>query len=518
LRATVAVGITALSFTVAVGVGHLAAAVISPVSSPYPAVADAVVRFAPAGLVEFGKSLSAPGLPAGQADKAGLLLGVGAVLAVIAVLVGLGSRRSDRLGRRAVVMVGLLGVFAVVTSPTFGQIDLVAPIVAIAAGRRAFRYLHAVASTPAAETEQEPARSSTSPVGRRGLLASAAAVGAGAAGAGLAGCFLGAGDGSDLRAAVAYRLRPIRPAPPIPLGAAFASQGTPTFLTPNQDFYRIDTALRVPIKSAANWSMKVHGMVVRPLTIRYEDLLRRPLVERTITMSCVSNTVGGGLISTANFIGVPLRDLLLEAGVSPEADQLFSTSLDGFTAGTPLDVILEPDRGALLALGMNGEPLPVEHGFPVRMVVPGLYGYVSATKWLADLDVTTFAARQSYWLQRGWAQRAPIKTESRIDRPRVSAVVPAGRFVSAGVAWAQHRGIRTVEVQLDDAPWRPARLSTQVNTDTWRMWLAELDVAPGEHTLRVRATDGRGEQQTVHTAAPVPDGASGYHTIHFSAR
>jgi len=275
---------------------------------------------------------------------------------------------------------------------------------------------------------------------------------------------------------------------------------------PNDQFYRIDTALRLPAKAATDWSMKVHGLVERELTVTYQDLLNRPLIERPVTLTCVSNEVGGNLISTANFIGVSLRDLLLEAGVHPEANQLFSTSLDGFTAGTPTEVVMEPDRGAMLALGMNSAPLPLEHGYPVRMVVPGLYGYVSATKWLADLELTTFDAKQSYWLQRGWAQLAPIKTQSRIDRPRSGGSVAAGQVTAAGIAWAQHRGIAGVQVRLDGGPWQPARLSTEVGADTWRMWLVELTVPPGHHTLECRATDTTGVTQTEVEAPPVPDG------------
>jgi hypothetical protein len=234
-------------------------------------------------------------------------------------------------------------------------------------------------------------------------------------------------------------------------------------------------------------------------------------------MTCVSNPVGGDLISTANFIGVELRDILLEAGIQPGAEQLFSTSIDGWTAGTPVDVVLEPDRGALLAIGMNGEPLPPEHGFPVRMVVPGLYGFVSATKWITDMEVTTFGAAQAYWLQRGWSQRAPIKTQTRIDFPRGFGSVPAGRVTVAGIAWAQHTGVDRVEVRMDGGPWQQAELSTEVSADTWRMWTAEFQLAPGSHTVQTRATDRRGVVQTETRADPVPDGATGWPAVIFTA-
>jgi DMSO/TMAO reductase YedYZ molybdopterin-dependent catalytic subunit len=550
-----------LAFGAALGVGHLVAGVVSPLSSPYQAVADAVVRIAPPALVEFGKSLTLPGLPVGRADKFGLLLGVGVVVLAVAVLAGLASRRSARPGRRVVIVLGLLGLAAVVSSPVFTLPDVVAPLASLGAGLWAFRWLHekamaltvdraaAVRARPdTTTTTPPPAASSTAPpdggspgsnpgeadrsdeghpdgspggaaeLSRRRLLVSSAAVGAGAAGAGIGGYLLGAGvDVAQSQSAVATQLRPASPAAPIPAGADFAAQGTPTFLTANRDFYRIDTALRLPAKAAADWSMKVHGMVDRELTISYQDLLNRPLIERSLTLTCVSNEVGGDLISTANFTGVSLRDLLLEAGVRPGAEQLFSTSLDGFTAGTPTDVVMEPDRGAMLALGMNSAPLPLEHGYPVRMVVPGLYGYVSATKWLADLELTTFDAKQAYWLQRGWAQLAPIKTQSRIDRPRSGDSVPAGRVTVAGIAWAQHRGIAKVEVRVDAGPWQEAQLSTEVSADTWRMWRADLTVPPGGHTVECRATDTTGETQTAVPAPPVPDGATGWPSIELNA-
>jgi hypothetical protein len=257
-------------------------------------------------------------------------------------------------------------------------------------------------------------------------------------------------------------------------------------------------------------------MVDRELTLSFADLLARPLVERTITMLCVSNPVGGPYVSTTNFIGVDLREVLLEAGVSPDADQVFSTSSDGWTAGTPTEVLLEPDRGALLAIGMNGEALPPEHGFPVRMVVPGLYGYVSATKWVTDIEVTTFAERQAYWLQRGWSEKGPIKTGSRIDVPRSPGVSP-GRLTVAGAAWSQPIGISAVEVRLDRGPWQPADLATEVGGDTWRMWRAEIDVPPGAHTLQARAFDANGVPQTPDVRDVVPDGATGYPTVDLTA-
>jgi DMSO/TMAO reductase YedYZ molybdopterin-dependent catalytic subunit len=268
--------------------------------------------------------------------------------------------------------------------------------------------------------------------------------------------------------------------------------------------------------TASDWQLHIHGMVDKEINLSFADLMARPLVERTITLLCVSNEVGGPYISTTNFIGVDLRQILLEAGVSPDAEMVLSTSSDGWTCGTPTDVLLEPDRGALLAVGMNGEALPAEHGFPVRMVVPGLYGYVSATKWVVDMEVTTFDRRESYWVQRGWAEQAPIKTESRIDVPSRDTVA-AGPLVVAGAAWSQPVGIAKVEVRMDAGAWQEAELATEVNPVTWRMWRTTFDVPPGTHLFQVRATDHNGNTQTEQVRDVVPDGATGWHTIRVSA-
>jgi DMSO/TMAO reductase YedYZ molybdopterin-dependent catalytic subunit len=299
--------------------------------------------------------------------------------------------------------------------------------------------------------------------------------------------------------------------PPVPSlpGADVADLG---YVTPNDRFYRIDTALVVPRIDPAEWTLTIHGRVRNPIRLTFDDLLRRPMVERYVTLSCVSNEVGGDLIGNAKWLGVPIQALLDEADPEEGADQVVSRSVDGFTAGTPTKV-LRDGRDALLAVAMNGEPLPVQHGFPVRMVVPGLYGYVSATKWLAELELTTFADFDAYWIPRGWAQQAPIKTQSRIDRPRSGETVPAGEVVVAGVAWAQHRGIDRVEVRVDGAEWQEATLAETASIDTWRLWSWRWAAEPGEHTLEVRATDSTGEVQTSEIAPPAPDGATGWHGI-----
>jgi DMSO/TMAO reductase YedYZ molybdopterin-dependent catalytic subunit len=494
-----------LAVGAASGFGHLVAGVTSPASSPFLAVGDTVIRFSPQFLTEFAKSTF------GLADKPILLAGMAVVIAVVAAVAGLASRRRSGPGLVVVAALGVLGLAAVVFAPVFTPWDLVAPVVALAVGLVVFAGLHALATRTHRGGSAHGGGDAGAGLPRRAVLVgSAAAVAVASLGAGLGGLLLSGVSNSRQRVTEQLaRLRPAERAPAIPAGSAFPELGTPTFITPNPDFYRIDVALRVPAQRAQDWTMPIHGMVDNPYTLTFDDLLTRPLVERTITMTCVSNPVGGDLISTANFIGVELRDLLLEAGVRPGADQIYSTSIDGWYTGTPTDVLLEPGRGALLAIGMNGEALPPEHGFPVRMVVPGLYGYVSATKWIVDMEATTFDAKPGYWLERGWAQKAPIKTQSRIDTPRGFATVPAGRVTVAGIAWSQPVGIRRVEVRMDGGPWREAELSTEVSGDTWRMWRTGFDLAPGSHTVQTRATDRNGITQVEQRADPIPDGASG---------
>ena len=288
--------------------------------------------------------------------------------------------------------------------------------------------------------------------------------------------------------------------------------GITSYVTPNGQFYRIDTAFTFPGTTAENWTLKIHGAVDNPIEISYADLIKRPMVERMITLTCVSNEVGGELAGNATWQGVRIADLLAEAKPRAEADCVLSTSAqDGFTVTTPITALTD-GRDALLAVKMNGEPLPVAHGFPVRMVVPGLYGYVSATKWVVDMEITSFDEVSSFWTDRGWSAQAPIKTASRIDVPAAFAAIKTGRTAVAGVAWAQHRGIKAVQVQVDDGEWQEARMSTPVSDDTWRQWVYEWDATSGQHTLRVRAVDGKGELQTGTRQEVMPDGATGWHS------
>ncbi|MEV6359703.1 molybdopterin-dependent oxidoreductase [Nocardia asteroides] len=349
--------------------------------------------------------------------------------------------------------------------------------------------------------------------GRRRVLGGIAATGVFALGAGLAGRLLGGArtDVSAERATVTLP-RPVAPLPALPAEADLRVPGLTPFLTPNSEFYRIDTALVVPQLSTDAWELRIHGLVAREIRLTWDDLARRTPVERLVTLACVSNPVNGDLIGNARWLGYRLDELLAEAGPLPEADMVLSRSTDGWTAGTPLAALTD-GRDALLAVGMNGEPLPVRHGYPARLVVPGLYGYVSATKWVTELEVTRFDRVTAYWTRRGWSALGPIKTGTRIDTPRGRGRIPQGRTTIAGVAWAQHRGITGVEVQVDDGPWRQARLSTEVTIDTWRQWVYDWDATSGQHTIRARAIDDTGTPQTAIQQDVVPDGATGYPTL-----
>ena len=295
--------------------------------------------------------------------------------------------------------------------------------------------------------------------------------------------------------------------PPLPASVQAPVPGMTPFITPNADFYRIDTAVIVPQVTAEEWTLSFDGMVRRPFTITYAELLEMPMVERDVTIMCVSNPIGGDLIGTARWLGTPLLPLLERAGIEPGADQLFSISIDGWTCSTPLDGLAE--REPLLAIAMNGEPLPIEHGFPVRMIIPGLYGFISATKWVTQITATTYAADPAYWTVRGWATDAPVLTGSRIDLPDGSLSV--GQTAIGGVAWAMDGdGISRVEVSIDDGPWQDAQLAEQPNPRTWRQWWLGWEATPGRHSIAVRATNGLGETQTSEVAEVVPSGATGY--------
>ncbi|BDZ64608.1 molybdopterin-dependent oxidoreductase [Agromyces mangrovi Wang et al. 2018] len=370
-----------------------------------------------------------------------------------------------------------------------------------------------------AATDAAPAEASARPsvpadapqaMARRSFfrVAAIASVGAVLAGAGAA--VLRAGTSTIGAVREALRLPAPRSRVAVPAAAELDIPGLGPLITPNADFYRVDTALSVPTVDPSTWRLSIDGLVEQRVELGFDDLVAMGLDEYAITLTCVSNEVGGELVGNAVWLGVPVRDVLRLARPRAGADMVLSRSVDGFTASTPLSSLTDDGLDAILAVGMNGEPLPLEHGFPVRMVVPGLYGYVSATKWLTELRVTTFADDEAYWTPRGYSARAPIKFSSRVDTPKLGTSVPAGRVPIAGVAWAQTVGIERVEVRIDDGEWQEARLAEAINADTWVQWVLEWDAEPGTHYLTVRATDRAGRLQIEEPAPIAPDGSTGW--------
>lgn len=487
-----------LAAMAALAAAELVAALLGGAGSPITAIGNTVIDLAPPVLKDWAVEVL------GTADKPALIGGVLVVLALVAAVTGMLAVRRFWLGAAGVVLLGLVGLAAALADTGAGNAGTLLPsAVAIMTGLAVLQRLVGSLGRPAA-TAAGPER--------RSFLRAAGAVGAlTLAGGGVARWLV-------TRASAAAAPSTVRlPAadeslPPLPDGASLSVEGLSPLVTPNDRFYRIDTALRVPTIAVDEWRLSVSGMVDNPMNLTYHQLRAYEMVEADITLACVSNEVGGRLVGNARWLGVRLADVLSDAMVRDGADQLVGRAVDGFTAGAPLEAVLD-GRDALIAIGMNGEPLPSEHGFPARIVVPGLYGYVSATKWLAELEVTTFDAFDAYWVPRGWAEMAPIKTQSRIDVPRRGAHVTVGPVSVAGVAWAQTRGIAAVEVQVDDGPWEQARLSEAVSRDAWRQWVYEWQAAEGRHQLRVRATDGTGETQTEERVPPRPDGATGWHTI-----
>jgi DMSO/TMAO reductase YedYZ molybdopterin-dependent catalytic subunit len=496
-----------LSVAAGLALGHLVGGLVSPTASPFLAVGGTAIDLTPAWLKDFAIRTF------GSYDKVVLLLGMAVVIALIGVAAGLLSRRSRTPGLILILLLGGVAAVAVLTRPQAGALDVLAPMAALIASSATFVVLHGWSLASGGQ----PADAAAVGVPRRTLLAGSAAVAAGAGIAAAGGQLLARRGGVEASRAAIGRIVPTVAAPPIPAGADFAAEGSPTFITPNRGFYRVDVNLALPKLRAEDWRLRVHGMVDRELTLDWADLTARPLVERTVTMTCVSNEIGGPYLSTANFTGVLLADILAEAGMQRGADQVLTTSVDGWTCGSPAAVLADPGRRAMLVIGMNREPLPIEHGFPVRMLVPGLYGFVSGTKWITDIELTTFDAKRAYWVQRGWGQRAPIKTMSRIDSPGSFARVRPDTSIT-GIAWAQTKGIERVEVRVDRGEWRPAELSTEVNVDTWRMFRLPGRWAPGSHVAEVRATDKTGYTQTADRVAPIPDGASGWHSVQFTVR
>jgi DMSO/TMAO reductase YedYZ molybdopterin-dependent catalytic subunit len=355
---------------------------------------------------------------------------------------------------------------------------------------------------------------------RRALLQAGGAIAVGSVFAGTIGRMLLEGQAAPAPAPVGGL--PVAPVPAdLPAGADIAtadltSGGLTPIVVPNADFYRIDTAFIPPTVDRATWKLRVFGLVDREVTLTYDELVALPIIEQYVTIACVSNEVGGNLVGNAKWTGVPLRTVLDMAGVQSSADQLVGRSVDGFTVGMPVEWVMDQSRVPMIAVEMNGEALPREHGYPARLIVPGLYGYVSATKWVTELELTRFDQFEAFWVPRGWAAKAPILTQSRIDVPQDGASVKAGHVAVAGVAWAPDRGINTVEVRIDGGDWVAAKLSTPISKATWVQWLYDWTAASGNHLIEVRATDGTGDIQTDAETPPAPDGARGHHTIQVS--
>ncbi len=522
---------------VALGVAQIVAALLSsPIGEPVAAVGELSIDHTPGAVKDFAIR------EFGSNDKTVLVWGIRAVLIIFAAVIGILAVRKLWQGMCGLAVFGAIGVYAALSQPSATATDALPSLVGAGVATFALSYFSHRAAPPAsARARAQPGFASpglperTQPSGpawrpvdtggrgrtelvpdRRGFLLGSVAV----AGISLATYAAGSWLAESRDVGTIQRALKLPPpaiaAQPLPPGANLKIPGLSSFITPNSSFYRVDTAIVLPEIAPASWQLRIHGMVDKELTLTFDDLIRRPLIEDYITLCCVSNPVGGPYVGNAKWLGASLRSLLQEAGIKAGASQLLATSSDGFTSGSPVQVAMDSGRDSLLAVAMNDTALPVAHGFPVRQVIPGLYGYVSACKWIVDIEVTTYEAAQAYWVPRGWDSQAPIKTESRIDVPTGQNPIKAGKRVSiAGVAWAQHKGIEAVEVRVGRGPWQPAKLALTPDLDTWRQWAYEWDVnvAPGNYLIEARATDKTGYTQTALQEPPAPNGASGYPTV-----
>ncbi len=497
----------AASAGLALGLSELFAGLFEPVPSAVSAVGSLVVDWSPGFVKRFAIAVF------GTADKGALAIGTTIIALLIGIVVGRASLRRRRVSAVSFAAFGALGIAAGLTQP------LINPVLTIVAiGGAAFagwRVLAAMLESIAGEMSPTPTDGLPEDPSRRSFAALLTGTGVAA--------FAGGGIGRSLiiqRSEAAIDSVPL-PAVATPVAVGADNQftginGLTPIVVPNDDFYRIDTALIIPRPSADSWRMRVTGMVDNELEFTLDDLLAMELHDRYVTISCVSNEVGGGLVGNALWTGVRLVEVLDEAGVQSEATQIVGRSVDGWTSGFPTEAAYD-GRDPLIAVGMNGEPLPARHGFPARLIVPGLYGYVSATKWLAEIELTRWEDFDSYWVPRGWSKEGPIKTQSRIDHPRRGERIAAPDAVFAGVAWAPTKGIDRVEIRIDDGPWLDAELTTPLSGDAWVQWKRAIPVDPGTHTVTVRATDGTGATQTAERSRPDPDGATGHHSIDFRA-
>ncbi len=499
----VVAGVSSAAFGLATA--ELVAACSGRLRSPILDVGDRIVDLVPAGVKDLAIALF------GTNDKPALLIGIAVLLIGYAGAVGLIAFRARPT--LAVAGVGLFGAIGSAAS-LLARTDVVwfAPLPTVVGSVMTAAVLVMITrrfAPPAPKVVDPMLRR---PNDRRRFLATIGAVSVGAAAVAVTGRQI---DQHRADAIAADRATSPFPPPAAALAAAPPSvqaRGAAPFYTPNADFYRIDTALTVPRLSLDRWTLTISGLVDKPDTYTFEQLTSTfTVVESDITLTCVSNTVGGDLVGTARWRGVRLDEVLERAGIAPDADQIVGRSSDGYTCGFPVGAL--DGRDALIAFGMNGEPLPPEHGYPARLIVPGLYGYVSATKWLTEIELTTFDAFDHYWVPRGYAAEAPIRQQSRIDSPRGLDRIKAGPTAIAGVAWAQTVGISAVEISIDEGPWMETELADELNDSTWRQWSLPWEATPGRHTITVRSRNSDGAIQTDERSEPLPDGATGHHTI-----
>lgn len=491
----------------ALGVAELLAGILPGATSPIVAVGDLVISLQPPGAKQFVVDLF------GEADKLVLNVFIAGVAVGAAALGGVVARTRPWVVPIGAGAFGILALFAGLRDPLAEAITtLIVVAVAVLVAVYAMRWLLRMAAEDGAPPEAEmPAW------GRRRFIGTSIAVIGLAVVSGVVGRTLLERGRQGAIAQAGTLPAPSATAPPPPDGAELAVEGITPLVTPNERFYRIDTALLVPRPDLDTWRLRVTGMVDRELELTYDELVAMPLVEQYVTIACVSNEVGGDLVGNALWRGVPLKALLGQAGVDPAATQIVGRAVDDFTVGFPTGYALADDREALVAVGMNGEALPVDHGFPARLIVPGLFGYVSATKWLTEIELTTWEGFDAYWVPLGWSKEGPILTQSRIDVPRHGASIPAGMTTIAGVAWAPDRGVSAVEVDIDDLGWTPATISAPISDATWIQFALTWEAMAGDHRIRVRATDGDGEVQTDQRTEPAPDGARGHHVISVTA-
>lgn len=496
----------------ALAAGEVPSAVAGDSQSLVTTVGNQFIDSFAAGLKDLAVALF------GTNDKVALVVGIVSVSIGFGAALGAVARSRPRAAELGLVGFGLVGLGAALTDPQASATPAVlGPVLAVVTGIAVLRGLMAFASGGVSRLGPLNADPTRRQPDRRAFLAfaGAGAVGAAAVGAG--------GRSLRNRTQLDVDLDEIASQLPDPVSAVAIPptgvdvDGVSPYVTPTADFYRIDTALSVPRVDPAGWSMRIDGLVDRPYELSYEDLLGMDMVETPVTLQCVSNEVGGDLVGTATWLGVPLAELLDRAGVRSDCTQVVGRSVDGFTVGFPTANVYD-GRTALVAVGMNGAPLPPRHGFPARLVVSGLYGYVSATKWLSQIELTRFEDFDAYWIPRGWAKVAPIKPTSRIDVPRSGAAVPAGTVPIAGVAWSPSVGIAAVDVRIDGGEWTPARLGRTANEDTWVQWVYSWPATPGSHRIEVRCTDSTGAVQTGDVRPPAPDGATGWHAVEVDVR